>query len=91
MKRRISALEITKDLARILRQIASDVDRTFTGIRNAPATLAIPVELDAWRKGRRGTHFDGFEPVHMRSRLSLDEADALAREALRAARSRFES
>jgi antitoxin (DNA-binding transcriptional repressor) of toxin-antitoxin stability system len=89
MKKPIDVSEIRTALGRIWRQLVTGEERPAIKRDGRPAAVMVPAGFNEQRKRGRESLFEKLERAQAQPELSPAEADALAREAVKAVRSDY--
>lgn len=86
MEKTVGAFEARRQLGQILKAVAGRGDRYVLESHGEPVAVVVPLALyEGWKRWREA-FFDQLEVMAATADLSPEEADALAAEAVRAAR-----
>ena len=87
----ISVSEAGRNLAEIVKRVAENNDSVILDVEGEPKAVVVPVELYKQWLQRRKAFFDSFREMAERANMDPEEADQLAAEAVRWARSNKEA
>lgn len=86
MEKTVGAFEIRRNFGKVLQEIAARGDKYIVERHGEPVAVVVPVEVyEQWKQSRR-RFFDQLRRAQAQADLTPDAADALAAEAVRAAR-----
>ena len=88
MEKTVGAFEIRRNLVKVLQDIAARGDKYIVERHGEPVAVVVPVEVYEQWKQSRSRLFDQLHRAQTHANLSPEAADALAAEAVKAARSR---
>ena len=87
MEKTISAFEARRNFGKILQEVLVNGDKIIVERHGEPVAVVVPVSVyEQWQHSRRA-FFDQLREMASRANMSPDEADELAQEAVRWARS----
>lgn len=86
MEKTVGAFEARRRLGQLLKEVAGQGDRYVVEYHGQPVAALVPLELYARWKRDRDAFFDKLEAVAARANVAPEEAEALASEAVQAAR-----
>ena len=87
MEKTVGAFEARRQLGRIIKEVSGKGDRYVLEYHGESVAALVPMALYEGWKRRREAFFDRLEEMAATAGLSPEEADRLAGEAVRAARS----
>jgi prevent-host-death family protein len=86
MEKTVGAFEIRRNLGKVLQDIAARGDKYIVERHGEPIAAVVPVEVYEQWKRSRSRLFEQMRRTQANANLSPAEADALAAEAVKAAR-----
>jgi prevent-host-death family protein len=86
MEKTIGAFEVRRQFGKVLQEVASKGDRFVVERHGEAIAAVVPIEVYQQWKRARGEFFDRLRAVADQARLSPQEADELACEAVEAVR-----
>ena len=86
MEKTVGAFEIRRHLGKVLQGIAARGDKYIVERHGEPVAAVVPVEVYVQWKRSRSRVFEQLRRSQEKANLSPEEADALAEEAVTAAR-----
>lgn len=87
MEKTVGAFEIRRNFGKVLQSIAARGDKYVVERHGEPVAAVVPMEVYEQWKRSRSRLMERLRAAQERANLSPEEADALAEEAVRAARS----
>lgn len=88
MEKTIAASGARRQFVRMLEEVSARGDRFVVERRGEPVAALVPIAVyEHWKRGRE-EFFDRLQVIAERANLPPDEAEELAREAVRAVRGR---
>lgn len=88
MEKSVGALDARRQLGKILDDVSGNGDHYIVNLHGEPVAALVPIALYQRWKRRREAFFDTLDEMATTADLTSAEADALADEAVRAARQR---
>jgi len=86
MEKTVGAFEIRRNFGKVLQNVAARGDKYIVERHGEPVAAVVPVELYEQWKRSRSRLFEQLRRAQENANLSPQEADALANEAVKAAR-----
>ncbi len=87
MEKTVSAYEARRNFGKFLQEVSAKGEKIVVERHGEPVAVVVPVEVyKQWQRSRQG-FFDKLQEMANRANLSPEEADQLAEEAVKWARS----